>query len=78
MKEKTRILVSITAIFVLAVVVVAFGSFIENQKELDVVSTAAGKSIKINEKEPEKIELEEAKKQVRFGAIKLKEKSYSE
>ena len=84
MKEKTRVLMAITVIFALAVVVVAFGSFIEDQKELDAISTVSGKEIQVNDSTAGKLELEDEisedkiteesiKEQVRCNAIKLSE-----
>jgi len=89
MKEKTRVLLAITAVFVLAVIVVAFGSFIESQKTSDLIPTSEGKEIQIKDNTGGKLELEESaiqdampestiakdkiKEQTRCNAIKLSE-----
>ena len=87
MKEKTRVLMTITAIFALAVVVVAFGSFIEDQKELNAISSVLPKEIQVNDNTKGKLELENEinkikkyeisketiKEQARCQAIKLSE-----
>jgi len=58
MKEKTRVLVAVAAVFAAAMIIVAFGSFIENQKKMDFAQEISGKNIRQSTGMPEKIQLE--------------------
>jgi len=59
MKEKTRIGITIASIFAVAMIVIAFGNFIESQKNSDLIPIGEGKAIQLNENNAGKLELKD-------------------
>ena len=74
MKGKTKIWITIASLFAISMIVIAFGSFIENQKSSDLILNTTGKEIQVNESKAGKLELKDEKEQVGSKAIKLSEK----
>jgi len=70
MKEKTRILASMAVIFMLAVVVVAFGKFLE-KNSVEIAPEKTGYAIASDLRQTEKISLEKENLQNAETSIKL-------
>lgn len=61
MQEKTKILLSIESIFFIAMIVIAFGSFIENQNNSVILTDAPAHLVKINSSESGSLSLKKEK-----------------
>ncbi|MBU2100774.1 hypothetical protein KKG83_07055 [Candidatus Micrarchaeota archaeon] len=70
MKEKTRILAALTVIFMVSVVVVAFGKFLE-KNSVEIAPEKAGYTIASDLMQTEKISLEKDNAQTAETSIKL-------
>jgi len=72
MQEKTKILLSIESIFFIAMIVIAFGSFIENQNNSAILTDTPAHLVKINSSESGSLSLKKEKdNSIQFAEPKI-------